>query len=460
MDGSGETRPLSLPVVRDKIVQQAVRDVTEPKFNPIFLDCSYAYRKGKGPQKVFKRLNHYLHIEKRRWVALGDFDRFFDTIDHDYLIRQITHVMDDPDIIRLIRMWLKTGFVNRRGDYLDIDAGVGQGSVISPLLSNIYVHSLDEYMIQKGYAYIRYSDNFIILSHSRKDVTGAFDDHRFFMSNVLRLTVNENPRPVCSLEDGFVFLGIYYKGRERTISINKLKKIKGKIRHITHRNREPAQLLEKLVRSLDGTRRYYGMLNPELQFIAVDEYLMQRLVSTLSCFVREGIYRNVRELIDYLLPLDFLSDTYNREKDTKLRELAGMAIKENIRVRESQEKSTPICSKIETGIKAADTAVHKRKKRYITEQALSSEVVVKTHGAFVGKKGNRLVVKNKGANIYTRQLEKVNNITIAARGITLSSDLIRECSKSDIPVVFMEANGPPYAMVYTPARTQAQIGLL
>ncbi len=127
-----------------KIAQQAVRSVIEPLFNARFLDCSYAYRPGKGTAKAFNRVNHYLTAQRRRWVVLADFDKFFDTLDPDFLVRQITRVLDDSDILGLIRMWTRIGFVGKRGDYSDVAAGVGQGSVISPLLSNIYAHPLDE----------------------------------------------------------------------------------------------------------------------------------------------------------------------------------------------------------------------------------------------------------------------------------------------------------------------------
>jgi group II intron reverse transcriptase/maturase len=222
MDGSGESRPLSLPSVRDKIVQQAVRSVIEPLFNPVFLDSSYAYRPGKGTVKVFKRVNHLLTVEKRRWVVLADFDKFFDTMDQDFAIQQVSRIVRDPDVLRLIRMWVKIGFVNNTGDYLDSDAGVGQGSEISPLLSNIYAHPLDEYMMKKNYAYVRYSDNVIILCHSMKEARTSLEDLKFFVKDMLKLSLNNDPQPIKTLDQGFVFLGIYYQNDSRAISHKKL----------------------------------------------------------------------------------------------------------------------------------------------------------------------------------------------------------------------------------------------
>lgn len=459
MDGSGETRPLSLPSVRDKIAQQAVKTVVEPIFDPLFLDCSYAYRPGKGPRKAFKRVNHYLTAEKRKWAVLGDFDRFFDMLVHDLLLKQVEGMIDDADIIRLIRMWMKIGFVKWSGDYVDMHGGVGQGSVISPLLANVYAHPLDEFMVQKGHAYIRYSDNLIILCYSRQEALRAFDDLKFFTEQGLKLHLNKEERPVRALDRGFVFLGIYYRDNIRAISNGKMAKIRQKIMGITRPGENPDALMEKLNRSLDGTRRYYGVLQAEAQFIEIDNYLSERMTPLLAGYLQEGMYRNVADLVMYLTPLQFLSTAFNRDKEDRLKELAGMALKKNIGQTQKGDRVTPQKKGVEEGVKAADRAVSRRKQRYLKNHAMASEIVVSTHGAFVGKTGNRLVVKLNRKIILTQQLDKLKNVVVATNGVTLSSDLIRECSSRKISIVFTESHGPPYAMVHTPSHPHARLGL-
>ena len=459
-DYSGETRPLSLPSVKDKVVQQAVRSVIEPLFNTIFMDCSYAYRPGKGPQKAFKRVNHYLTTENKRWVALADFDRFFDTLDQGFLLRQLSRLINDPDIIRLIRMWLRSGYVNSKGDYFDIDSGVGQGSVISPLLSNIYVHPLDEYMTQKGHAYLRYSDNLIILGYSRENAFEALGDLKSFIHDVLELRLNKSPYPVKSIEKGFVFLGIYYRNDKRAISMSKMQKIKDKISYVISPGKAPDTLIEKLNRTLDGTGRYYGVIKPEPQFIEIDEHLALRLTLILAEYIKRNRYRRVDELVAYLTPLVFLSDSYRRERDKKIRSIAGMALKKCIIKRDGQEGIKQLKGGLKEGIKAADRAVSTRKRKYLTDQSLISEVVVSTHGAFLGKKGNRLVVKMHKKNLLSRHLHKIKNIIVATRGVSLSSDLIQECARQKIAIHFLERYGPPYAMVYAPSHPRSNLGIL
>jgi len=458
-DGSRETRPLSLPSVRDKIVQQAVRSLTEPLFQPIFLDCSYAYRPGRGPGKAYRRVNHYLTTEKRRWVVLADFDRFFDSIDQDILIREMSKVINDPDVIRLIRMWTKVGFVDTGGRYFDIDAGVGQGSVISPLLSNIYVHPLDEYMLQNGYAYVRYSDNMIILCRSRKDAEEALDDFKYFSTSALKLILNENPHPIKSLDNGFVFLGIYYRGGVRAISNAKMAKIKRKLKAITHPNAHPDFLLDKVNRSLAGLRNYYCIIEPEEQMMEIDQYMEERIAPLLAGYVRQDLYRNVRDLLGYLRPLEFASRAYNRKKEETLRELAGAALKLAISTKEKKENTQSMKAEIRKGVMSADKAISSRKRKFLRTKRMASEVVVSTHGAFLGKRGKRIVISSRGKTLLSNPLDRTRNVIIANKGITISSDLIYECSNKKISIFFMEAYGPPYAMVHIPSPPHASIGI-
>lgn len=135
----GEYRPLSLPTINDKIVQQALKQILEPIFNPHFLNISYAYRPGKGPAKAISRITHIISTQKIKWAVCGDIDRFFDTMDHKIVLAELKKRVNEPEISKLISMWLKIGVVNPKGNYVDTPSGIAQGGVISPLLSNIHL---------------------------------------------------------------------------------------------------------------------------------------------------------------------------------------------------------------------------------------------------------------------------------------------------------------------------------
>lgn len=456
-DGTRETRPLSLPSVRDKLVQQAVRLVIEPLFNPRFLDCSYAYRPGKGPKKAFGRINHSLTTEKKTWVALGDFDRFFDTLDQEVLLREFGKGVDDPEIIGLIRMWIKIGYVGSSGDYFDTEGGVGQGSVISPLLSNIYAHPLDDYMVRQGYTYLRYSDNLIILALTKKEAARGLDDLASFAKSALKLTLNDYSRPVRSLGEGFVFLGIFYQGEKRAISIGKMGKILRRLKTLIKPGKTPENLMLKLAQSLEGTARYYGVIQPEGQFAEIDQVVMNRMATVLAEYVQMGLFRNASQLMTYLMPLPFLSQGFKLRKEATLKELAGVVLKKRLTEKAKTEAKAPAAVPVQKAVKRADRAVSRRKQRYVRDRGTASELVVSTHGAFLGKASGRLVVKIKEKILTTARFDTLKNVVVAVSGVTLSSDLIRECAGRQIGIHFVEHQGPPYAMIHAPAHPRASL---
>src|SRR5262249_35444248 len=120
-----------MPTVRDKIAQEAVRSVIAPILEKTFVDCSYAYRPGKGPQKAIRRGEHYLGL-KQHWVADADIDRYFDTMDQRRTLEAGQKHTTQPEIVHLLALWMKMGAVDTRGRWVDPVRGVAQGSVISP----------------------------------------------------------------------------------------------------------------------------------------------------------------------------------------------------------------------------------------------------------------------------------------------------------------------------------------
>ena len=162
-----EFRTLGLPAIRDKVVQQAMRNVLEPLLDRNFLDVSYAYRIGKGAGKAIARVSHLINYEKREWLTKCDIDLYFDCIDHNLLLSRLAKVVKDEQLVTLIRLWLKMGKVDSRMHWSDSNKGIPQGGIISPLLSNFYLHPLDEFMVGKDYGYIRYADDCVPRTHQR-----------------------------------------------------------------------------------------------------------------------------------------------------------------------------------------------------------------------------------------------------------------------------------------------------
>jgi group II intron reverse transcriptase/maturase len=156
-----ERRVLRLPSVRDKVVQQAARATLAPVLGKDFLNCSYGYRPGKGPQRAVRRVTHYLRHVKCRWVVAADIDDFFDSLDQERLLNRLQAALGDERVLQLITLFLQMGAVDRHGDWRDMQAGIGQGNAISPLLANFYLHPFDVHLTGQGIGLVRYADDFV-----------------------------------------------------------------------------------------------------------------------------------------------------------------------------------------------------------------------------------------------------------------------------------------------------------
>ena len=494
MDGTGELRPLSLPTIKDKIVQQAVRQILEPLFEAEFLDCSYAYRPGKGPRRAIGRTIHYLENLKRSWVVHADFDRFFDTLDHDLLLDRLKTKTQEGPLLKLIRMWLKIGSVGASGVYAGSHLGVGQGGIISPLLSNIYTHPLDVYLTDKQYGYIRYADNILLLEETRSRAEAAFADLDYFTREMLKLALNQEAERVRHLAQGFTFLGIFFRGRQRHISEAKMAKIIHKLDNLTHRRRSQplSQLLADLQESLQGIRRYYSVIHPVTQFAQIETRLSQRLINLLASRYACQEINNQAEAASFLTPMVWLLD----HPPPVCQDRANRIAQQARQLWQSEKKTSPAPKPSRLGapigappsvppqphtdsagtppsgqasllpppsspesdaLSQADQAVARQERRYVRKHALESEVVVTTPGAGVGKQGGRLVVRQNRKTILSLPLIKVRGVTVMTPGVSVSSNLIHALSSQQLPLHFCTPGGQLYASLHAPLSPQADL---
>jgi group II intron reverse transcriptase/maturase len=171
----GRTRPLGIPALEDKIVQQAVKMILEQIYEPAFLGCSYGFRPGRGQHDALDALA--VAIDKgTNWVLDADIKSFFDTIDHGWMMKFIEHRIADIRLVRLVMKWLHAG-VMEDGRLHEVDEGTPQGGIISPLLANIYLHyALDLWVISRretlargNVFYVRYADDFVMCFRIEQD---------------------------------------------------------------------------------------------------------------------------------------------------------------------------------------------------------------------------------------------------------------------------------------------------
>lgn len=274
----GRMRPLGIPTVADRVVQQATRQVIEPRFEAEFLPCGFGYRPGRSAQRAVWWVREAIR-RGDRWVAEFDIVGFFDHLSHARLLRQVAKKVDDPEVIGLVRRWLRAGVITAEGVVPTV-AGTPQGGVISPLLANIYLHRLDVEVRAAGFRLIRYADDLVILADRRWKVEAADDLVRSILSDI-GLEVSEAKSGIVRVRDGFEFLGFTFHGRFLRPRPRSLASFKDRVRSGTRRQAPVSlsQMIEQLNPLLRGWGSYYAIGDVVSLFEDLDQWIRMRLRS-------------------------------------------------------------------------------------------------------------------------------------------------------------------------------------
>ncbi|MEA3491497.1 MAG: reverse transcriptase domain-containing protein, partial [Campylobacterota bacterium] len=274
---SDEKRPIALSAIKDKIVQRVLYKNLNPYFDKLFSDKSYAYRPDKSTIKAINRTTDFLN-KKRLHIVKTDIDDFFETIDHDILLEILDTHISDKSITRLISLFVQVGgFQNF--DYSSHLQGIHQGDILSPLLSNIYLDVMDRFLEKHDIAFVRYADDFVMLFKSKNEAYGTLKELRKFLKTI-KLTLNKEKTSVTHISDGFDFLGIEFKGRNRHIQNERLQRSVSKIAQLSKTKLGFAAFTKELNSYLLSLKNYYlKILTPNAP---QHKLLQDALIATLS----------------------------------------------------------------------------------------------------------------------------------------------------------------------------------
>ena len=203
--GNGEARALLIPTVRDRVAQSAVLEVVEPIFEKEFEQCSFAYRKGRSVRQAVYQIKEY-RDKGYTWVIDADIDIYFDSIDHILLLDNVNRFVKDSGILKLIEMWVKAEVWDGK-EVTQLTRGIPQGSVISPILANLFLDQLDEELLGKGFKLVRYADDFIILCKSPEKAQEALEVTEDILDE---LSLDLDEADIVSFDRGFKYLGVYF----------------------------------------------------------------------------------------------------------------------------------------------------------------------------------------------------------------------------------------------------------
>jgi len=289
---NGDKRPLGIPTVRDRVVQQALLNRLSRIFEPKFLDCSYGFRPNCSAHRAIERIESYLK-DCCEWVVEVDIENCFDTIDHEIAIKLVNEEIADGRVLRLIRSFLEAGVMGEVNTYRNVLAGTPQGGVISPLLANIYLHPFDEAMTKEGFRIVRYADDIVVLCKTRQEAEAAKAKIREILEVRLKLKLNPEKSRIVHKSWGFEFLGFKFGSGYSDYKIPRDKAIrafKDKIRVISrrHQPKSVSMIITELNPVVRGWGNYFVRSNCGKIFVELDFWLRNRV--TAFKLKRQGGY--------------------------------------------------------------------------------------------------------------------------------------------------------------------------
>ncbi len=304
-EGGGE-RMLGVPTVRDRVVQQALRNILEPIFDPDFHPSSYGYRKGRSCHHAISKASLFIRGYDRDWVVDMDLSKCFDTLDHHIIIEQFRQKVSDNSVLKLLLAFLESGVMV--GDSHEVTTkGSPQGGVISPLIANIYLDNFDQLMKSRGHRIVRYADDILILCRSESAARNALKVASSYLESELKLTVNVTKTHIAHSSEGVKFLGVSVFKEYTRIQEKKVTSLKAKLKHMTRRNTGSnlLEVISELNPVLRGFSNYFRIANCSRELKMLMGWLRRRL----RC-IQLKQWKKYKKLHRRLRQLDFQGKYY------------------------------------------------------------------------------------------------------------------------------------------------------
>ena len=279
----GGVRKLGIPTVVDRIIQQAIAQQLQPIYEPLFSDVSYGYRPKRSGQQAVRQVKKYAE-QGYTYAVEVDLSKYFDTLNHELLMELLRKQIHDKRVTGLIKKYLKAG-VMEDGVITRTREGSPQGGPLSPMLANIYLNEFDQEMARRGVKVVRYADDIIVVTKSKRAAEHMLESCQKFLEGKLKLTMNLQKSKVVSMfsRRNFKFLGCCLGKNGRGVYIrvhrNSLQKAKQKLREQTSRSqgRNVRMVMVKVKEFIRGWIGYFYIADMKHILQSWDKWLRRRI---------------------------------------------------------------------------------------------------------------------------------------------------------------------------------------
>jgi RNA-directed DNA polymerase len=297
----GGVRLLGIPTVIDRVIQQSIAQVLSPIYEMRFSETSYGFRPNKSAKEAVLKCKEYIDAGYR-WAVDIDLAKYFDTVNHDKLMRLLSETIKDGRVLSLIRKYLRSG-VMINGTVEETEIGCPQGGNLSPLLSNIMLNELDKELTQRDLKYCRYADDCNIYVKSKKSAERVMESITRFIEEKLKLKVNKEKSAVDRpWKLKFLGFSFYHKRGGMGIRVHPkpVMKLKEKLKEITGRSKgmSMAERMIKLKQCITGWVNYFGIADMKSLAEALDKWLRRRI---RMCFWKQ--WKRIKTKHDNLVKL-------------------------------------------------------------------------------------------------------------------------------------------------------------
>ena len=278
----GKTRPLGIPTVRDRLVQQATAQILSKEYESVFHPSSHGFRPNRGCHTALEQVLTYAN-SGYRWVVDLDLAKFFDTVNHSKLLQVMSERIKDGRVISLVHKMMRAP-ISENGKLTVPEVGTPQGGPVSPILANILLNELDWELERRGHKFVRYADDMMLLCGSKKAAIRTLAHLKPFIEQKLFLKLNEQKSKICYITNSELkFLGFGFYNKKGQVTATPHKKSKGKclnkLRELTKRNK--GQSLDafkaKLSQYIRGWVAYFKPTSMKTFVRDTDAWLRRRI---------------------------------------------------------------------------------------------------------------------------------------------------------------------------------------